>query len=265
VLPSEVETTLSSLSNRTVIVTGGSRGIGRAAVELLRHEGANVAVIARESASLREVAERTGAVAFPADVTDDGAVVDAVGAVDRCFGPIHGLFANAGIGILEGPVHLLPPSDWDRVIATNLRGSYVPAREVLSKMVDQGTHGSIVFTSSCVVQNAVPGVGSAYHAAKGALEAMARSIAVDYGRFHIRCNSISPGATETELMWTGVSADEQDSARKTVGERVALGRVADPAEIGRAAVWLLSDESSYVTGATLVVDGGVGATSVLPT
>jgi NAD(P)-dependent dehydrogenase (short-subunit alcohol dehydrogenase family) len=251
--------------NRTVVVTGGSRGIGRAAVELLRRDGANVAVLARESAALHEVEQTTGAVAFPTDVMDDQAVVDAFVAVDRRFGPIYGLFANAGIGILEGPVHLLPPSEWDRVIATNLRGSYVPAREALARMVDQKIQGSIVFTSSCVVQNAVPGVGSAYHAAKGALEAMARSIAVDYGAYGIRCNAISPGATETELMWTGVPTGELESARKTVGERVALGRVADPVEIGRAAVWLLSDESSYVTGSTLVIDGGVGATSVLPT
>lgn len=255
---------MSFVFGRTYVVTGGSRGIGLAAVELLRRGGANVAVIARESARLRAVETTTGAVAFPADVTDEAALVAAFADITARFGEIHGLFANAGIALLEGPVHLLPPSDWDRVIATHLRGSYVSAREVLAHMVDRSIPGSIVFTSSCVVQNAVPGVGGAYHAAKGALEALARSIAVDYGRHGIRCNSISPGATETDLMWTGVPSAEVDLAREVVSRSVVLGRIADPLEIGRAAVWLLSDESSYVTGSTLVVDGGVGATSVLP-
>jgi NAD(P)-dependent dehydrogenase (short-subunit alcohol dehydrogenase family) len=253
------------MNGKTVVVTGGSRGIGEAAVQLLRAEGANVAVIARESASLRRVEETTGAVAFAADVTDEPAVVEAFSNIDRRFGTVHGLFANAGTALLEGPLHMLAPADWDLVIATNLRGSYVPARETLARFVRSGTAGTMVFTSSCVVQSAVPGVGSAYHAAKGALEAMARSIAVDYGKYGIRCNSISPGATETELMWTGVTADELEGARKSVSKSVLLGRVADPLEIARAAVWLLSDASSYVTGANLVVDGGVGATSVLPT
>ncbi len=255
---------MSALADRTYVVTGGSRGIGRAAVELLRQEGASVAVIARESSALREVEEVTGAVAFPADVTDEAAVVAAFAAVEDRFGDIHGLFANAGIALLEGPVHELPSSSWDLVITTHLRGSYVSAREVLTRMVDRGVAGSIVFTSSCVVQNAVPGVGGAYHAAKGALEALGRSIAVDYGRHGIRCNSIAPGATETALMWTGVAEADKEAARAAVADSVVLHRVADPLEIGRAAVWLLSDASSYVTGATLVVDGGVGALSVLP-
>ena len=197
-------------------------------------------------------------------MTDEEALVGAFAAISDRLGDICGLFANAGIALPEGPVHQLSSADWDLVIATHLRGSYVSARETLTQMVDRGVAGSIVFTSSCVVQNAVPGVGGAYHAAKGALEALSRSIAVDYGGYGIRCNSIAPGATETELMWTGVPASDREAARSSVTERVVLGRVADPREIARAAVWLLSEDSSYVTGTTLVVDGGVGALSVLP-
>jgi 3-oxoacyl-[acyl-carrier protein] reductase len=255
---------LTSLEGTTVVVTGGSRGIGRATVELLLDSGANVAVLARDSEALRETA-RLGAVTYPADVTDEAAVVAAFAGIEQRFGDIHGLFANAGIGVLEGPVHLLPSPGWDRVIATNLRGTYVCLRETLTRMMARNHGGSIVCTSSCVAQTAIPGVGSAYHASKGAVEAMVRSVAVDYGRHGIRCNAISPGATDTQLMWTGVGQSDLDAVRQQVAASIVLGRVADPAEIARAAVWLLSDSASYVTGSTLVVDGGVTITSVLPT
>ncbi len=255
---------MTSLAGMTVVVTGGSRGIGRAAVELLLESRANVAVLARDSEALRHTA-RLGAAAYAADVADEAAVADAFTSVEQRFGDIHGLFANAGLGLLEGPLHMLPPPNWDRVIATNVRGTYLCLRETLTRMIARRHGGSLVCTSSCVAQTAIPGVGSAYHASKGAVEAMVRSVSVDYGRFGIRCNAISPGATDTDLMWTGIDANDLDAVRQRVAESITLGRVADPVEIARAAVWLLSSDASYVTGSTVVVDGGVTVTSVLPT
>jgi NAD(P)-dependent dehydrogenase (short-subunit alcohol dehydrogenase family) len=251
------------LSGRTIVVTGGSRGIGAATVRLLAQHGAAVALIARDPDALPETL-RPDVSVFTADVTDEVAMVAAFAAIEARFGRIDGLFANAGVGLAEGPVHELSGADWDLVMTTNVRGVYVALRETLRRMVAAGQGGSIVCTGSCVVGAAVPGVGAAYHASKGAVEAMARNIAVDYGQYGIRCNALSPGATETELMWTSVPEHEIQAARAEVAGCAPLGRVAEPEDIARAALWLLSDEAAYVTGATLAVDGGVNALSVLP-
>jgi NAD(P)-dependent dehydrogenase (short-subunit alcohol dehydrogenase family) len=250
-------------AGRTIVVTGGSTGIGAATVRMLLDLGADVALIARDPAGLDADIQKRAAVVC-GDVTDEEAMVAAFTEIDARFGHIDGLFANAGIGLPEGPVHELDGADWDLVMTTNVRGVYVALRETLKRMVVSGRGGSIVCTGSCVVGAAVPGAGAAYHASKGAVEAMSRNIAVDYGKYGIRCNALSPGATETDLMWANVPADEIPAARAEVAASAPLGRVADPIDIARVAVWLLSDESAYVTGGTVTADGGVNALSVLP-
>jgi NAD(P)-dependent dehydrogenase (short-subunit alcohol dehydrogenase family) len=250
-------------TGRKVVVTGGSTGIGAATVRLLVQLGADVALIARDPDALADDL-RTEATVLRGDVTDEASMVAAFDEIETRFGHLDGLFANAGIGLPEGPVHELSGDDWDLVMTTNVRGVYVAAREALKRMLESGRGGSIVCTGSCVVGAAVPGAGAAYHASKGAVEAMSRSIAVDYGKYGIRCNALSPGATETDLMWASVPADEIPAARAEVAASAPLGRVADPVDIARVAVWLLSDESAYVTGATVTADGGVNALSVLP-
>jgi NAD(P)-dependent dehydrogenase (short-subunit alcohol dehydrogenase family) len=250
-------------THRNVVVTGGSTGIGAAAVRMLVDLGADVAVIVRDPDALATDL-RTQTAVLRGDVTDEASIVAAFAEIEARFGHIDGLFANAGIGLPEGPVHELSGDDWDLTMTTNARGVYVAVRETLRRMVDVGRGGSIVCTGSCVVGAAVPGAGAAYHASKGAVEAMSRSIAVDYGKYGIRCNALSPGATETDLMWASVPEDEIPAARAEVAASAPLGRVADPIDIARVAVWLLSDESAYVTGSTVTADGGVNALSVLP-
>jgi NAD(P)-dependent dehydrogenase (short-subunit alcohol dehydrogenase family) len=250
-------------AGRTIAVTGGTTGIGAATVRLLADLGADVALLARDPEGVDSEIRQTAAV-VRADVTEEASMVEAFAEIHARFGHIDGLFANAGIGLAEGPIHELQSADWDLVMTTNVRGVYVAVRETLKQMVARGSGGSIVCTGSCVVGAAVPGAGAAYHASKGAVEAMSRNIAVDYGRYGIRCNALSPGATETDLMWASVPEDEIPAARAEVAASAPLGRVADPIDIARVAVWLLSDESGYVTGATVTADGGVNALSVLP-
>jgi NAD(P)-dependent dehydrogenase (short-subunit alcohol dehydrogenase family) len=252
-----------NFEGQTIIVTGGTSGIGRAVVDLLAKRGAQVALIARNPEKGRAVVEATGADLFEADIQDETAMVEAFRAIDDYYERIDGLVANAGIALPEGLLHTVPSHTWDRIEGVDLRGTYLTVREALTRMVRQGA-GSIVCISSVVAHSAIPGAGSAYAAAKGAIEAFVRSVAVDYGGFGVRCNAVAPGATETPMMWVNVPSEEIPEVRSTLEMAVPLGRLAEPIDISQGIVWLLSNEAAYITGATLIIDGGVTARSVLP-
>ena len=172
-------------------------------------------------------------------------------------GPIYGAFANAGLDT-GGFLHELPFETWKRVLDTNLTGIYLTCKYALRQILKAGTPGSIVCTSSpaATVGFAAGGAG-AYSASKGGISALVRCMAVDYARHGIRVNAVVPGATETRLMWANVAPADMPEMRRRVCEEVPLGRLASPDEPARAVVWLLSDESSYVTGSHLVCDGGI--------
>ena len=250
-------------NQQTIVVTGGTSGIGRDVVKLLTRQGAQVALIARNPEKGRAVVEETGARLFIADLQDEAAMVRAFQAIEDEFKHIDGVVANAGVGVSEGLVHTLSSQIWDHVENTDLRGTFITVKEGLTRMVKQGS-GSIVCISSVVAHSSIPGVGSAYSAAKGAIEAFSRSVAIDYGRYGIRCNTVAPGATDTPMMWVNVPPAEIPGVEATLNAAVPLGRLAKPVEIAHGIVWLLSDEAGYITGATLVIDGGVTAKSVLP-
>jgi len=140
----------------------------------------------------------------------------------------------------------------------NLRGTFLTCKHVLGALLRSGRGGALVCTSSptSFVAQAAGGV-PAYSASKGGVSALVRCLAIDYAPYGIRVNAIVPGATETPLMWDNVSPDEVRRLRATIGDEVPLGRLADAEEPARAAVWLLSDDASYVTGSHLVCDGGI--------
>ena len=254
---------MPQLKDQVVVVTGGTSGIGRDVVTLLRAQGAQVALIARNPQKGKVVADETGAHLFVADLQDEEAISRAFRGIEEQYKRIDGLVANAGVGVAEGLVHMLPSQTWDHVENTDLRGTFLTTKEALIRMVKQRS-GSIVCVSSVVAHASILGVGSAYAAAKGAIESFSRSIAVDYGKFGIRCNVVAPGATDTPMMWVNVPPEQIRDVEATLNAVVPLGRLGKPAEIARGIIWLLSDEAEYVTGATLVIDGGVTAKSVLP-
>jgi len=244
-------------------VTGGGAGIGRAVVMQCAARGDRVAVLdvngpsARAAAAAALAAGANAACAVECDVSREESVARAFAETVQKLGPLYGVFANAGRDE-GGPLHELPFETWKRVLDTNLTGVYLTCKYALEHLVKAGTPGSIVCTSSPAssVAFAAGGAG-AYSASKGGISALVRCMAVDYARYRIRVNAIVPGATETALMWANVPAADVPEMRRVICREVPLGRLADPDEPARAVVWLLSDDSSYVTGSHLVCDGGI--------
>ena len=252
-----------AIEDRVYAVSGGGSGIGRATVELLRSRGAQVAAIDRDRGRLEAVAAGCGALALVADVSDEEQVRAAFAAIDARFGRLDGVLSNAGIVRDEGPMHAESAAAWDEVIRVNLRGTFLVVRAALERMMKAG-HGSVVCTTSIVATAAIPGGTNAYTASKGAINALVRQLAVDYGPHNIRVNAVAPGATDTPLMWDTTPPDQVEPIRRIIHDVTPNGRLIDPGEVAAAAAWLLSDEASGISGVELRVDGGTTAKSPLP-
>lgn len=254
---------LESNKARTIVVTGGGNGIGRALALLCAARGDNVAVLDKDEEAANTTADeaikRHGgqAITVACDVTVEQQIEAAFEQISKQFGAPYGLFANAGIDA-GGLAHELPLATWRSVLETNLTGVYLSCKHALRKMLAGKVRGSIVCTSSPTgfVALAAGGAG-AYSATKAGISALVRCMAIDYAPYGIRVNAIVPGATETRLMWSNVKSEDIPRMREQVSKEVPLGRLADAEEPARGVAWLLSDESSYVTGSHLVCDGGI--------
>ena len=251
------------LTGQVVVLTGGTSGIGRATVDVLLEKGAEVALIARNPEKAARVAAETGAVPFIADITDEAAMVRAYDEIWARWGRIDGVVANAGLNIHEGLIHQLSTEVWEQVMATDMRGTFFTVREALSRMVAAGLGGSIVCISSVMAHGGIPIGGTAYTAAKAGVESFVRIVAVDYAGYGIRVNALAPGAIETEMMWVTTPPEEIDATRDILHREIPLGRLGTPRDIGNGVAWLLSDESAYVTGTTIMIDGGARARLIL--
>lgn len=229
---------------RSVLVTGGNRGIGRAIAEAFLAEGDHVAVTTRSGGAPE------GALELKADITDAEQVEAAFKAAEEAHGPVEVLVANAGI-TADTLVLRMSDEDWDSVIATNLTGSFRLARRAAKGMLRQ-RRGRIIFISSVVGLLGSPGQVN-YAASKSGLVGMARSLARELGPRSITANVVAPGFVDTDM--TAVLTDEQ---REGIRSQVPLGRYADPAEVAGAVLWLASPSAAYVTGAVIPVDGGLG-------
>lgn len=248
---------------RTIVVTGGGAGIGRAVAVLCAARGDRVAILdvngeaARDAASSALQAGAGEALGIACDVSLDQDVARAFEEITGRIGAPYGVFANAGMDA-GGFLHELPFDTWRKVLDTNLTGIYLTCKYALQHMLKAGGPGSIVCTSSPAASVAfAAGAAGAYSASKGGISALVRCMAVDYAKYGIRVNAVVPGATETRLMWANVEPSAMPEMRRRICEEVPLGRLASPEEPARAVVWLLSDDSSYVTGSHLVCDGGI--------
>ena len=236
--------TTTSPGPRSVLVTGGNRGIGRAIAEAFLAQGDRVAVTTRSGGA------PDGVLDVRCDVTDPAAVEAAFAEVEEAHGPVEVLVANAGI-TADTLLVRMTEDDWSSVIDTNLTGSFRLAKRAVSKMM-RLRRGRIIFISSVV---GLLGSGGQvnYAASKAGLVGMARSIAREYGSRGITANVVAPGFVETDM--TDVLTDDQKNLIKT---QVPLGRYASTDEIASAVTWLASDGAGYITGAVIPVDGGLG-------
>ena len=257
---------MARLDGKIAIVTGGGSGIGREAALLFAVEGASVAVADINAAKASSVAEEISAgggnaFAVAVDVADESSTHEMVTQTVTNFGGLHVLFNCAGIFPSDdGGVLDTPPATWDRVMAVNAKGVWLCCREALPAMLASGG-GSIVNVASFVALVGAATAQVAYTASKGAVLAFTREMAVEYARKGIRANAICPGPIATPLL-AELLADPAQRQRRLV--HIPFGRLGEAAEIARAALFLASDDSSFVTGSALVADGGITAAYVTP-
>lgn len=244
------------LKDKTIIITGASSGIGAAAALLFAAEGANVVMGARRRDELNRLAgqitQSNGkAIVLAGDVTDGDFAKDLVDLAITTFGGLDGAFNNAG---LVGDTVSLPDmtdQNWQRVISTNLTSAFWAAKAQIPAM-QQG--GSIVFTGSFVgySNGGMPGM-AAYGAAKAGLIGLVQSLATDHAEDGIRVNALLPGGTKTAM------AGDDPDVHAFISGLHPMKRLATPTEIAQAALFLLSDRSSFVTGSPILADGGISA------
>lgn len=245
---------MGKLEGRTALVTGGGRGIGRGIVLEFAREGADVAInyrrdedaAERTAAEVRELGRR--AVVLQADVSDREAVEALVARSVEFLGRLDIAVANSGVASRLAPVAQTDPAEWRRVLATDLDGAFWTARAVIPHIVAQ--KGVVLFISSIGADMAGAG-GAPYHVAKAGVNTLTKVLAREVAPVGVRVNGIAPGVVRSEM---------GERLLRFYGEAVLqtipLGRAGEPAEIGRAAVFLASDDAAWITGKILHVDGG---------
>lgn len=247
------------VSGKVALITGAGSGIGRASALLFAAEGARIAVVDRDAEGAAEtvaaVAAAGGeAISCVGDVGESGfAAMAAEGALAR-WGRIDVLMTAAGFSC-GGTVTTTAPDDWDAVFRANVGGTWLFAREVIPAMQRQGG-GSIITLASQLALAGGRG-NSAYIAAKGAILSLTRTMALDYAADRIRVNAIAPGAIDTAMLRRSFARHaDPEPVREASRNRHALKRFGEAEEIAQGALYLASDEASFTTGTTLVIDGG---------
>jgi NAD(P)-dependent dehydrogenase (short-subunit alcohol dehydrogenase family) len=239
---------------KTAFITGAGSGIGRATAVAFAAEGARVVVTDRTEAALKETAEHVKAacaevLAIACDVSKPEEVEAAVTQAVQVFGRIDCALNNAGVENKATPLHEIELQEWDRILDINLRGTFICIKHEIAQMVRQGG-GVVVNTSSGAGIRGVPG-GAAYAASKHAIIGLTKSAALDYAKQNIRVNAVLPGNIATPMMDRFTGGDIQKAIALE-----PVGRLGKPEEIAEAVLWMCSDLGGFVTGASIVVDGG---------
>lgn len=247
------------LAGKTAVITGAASGMGRAGAELFARHGAAVVVAdldgegaERVAEAIREVGGRATAVRVDVTREEDARLM--VETAVREFGRIDVLFNNAGIPMPFTPVEEVRLEDWQRIMDVNVKGVFLGCRAAVPHMKRQGG-GVILSTASTAGIRPRPGL-NAYCASKGAVIALTKSLALELAPWKIRVNCINPVATDTPMLNQFIGGGDLEEGRRRFLETVPLGRLAQPEDIARAALFLASDEADLITGVALEVDGG---------
>lgn len=248
------------LTDKVILITGAGSGIGLATAKLFAQEGATVIVNdineANGRAAVEEIHANGGNASYVyADVTDAASVAAMVDTIISEHARIDVLFNNAGISGV-GRLHEIEPDDWDRVMRVNIRGVYLPSKYVLPHMMEQ-RNGSIINMSSCIAEIGLAKRAS-YSATKGAVLALTKSMQVDYAPYHIRVNALLPGTILTPFVkkYLQESYDDQEAALASLRSRQLGEELGRPEDVAAAALFLASDESRFMMGSPLYIDGG---------
>lgn len=257
---------MNRLAGKNAIITGAGRGIGFAGAQAFVREGARVvlAEIDDELGCRAEAALRAAggeATFVRTDVSDSASVQALMARTERLYGGLHVLYNNASVFLnkQDGPVTDLAEETWDKVLAVNLHSIFLCCKYGIPLMVRSGG-GSVITTGSSASVMGIPGC-DAYTATKGATVSLTRSMAVEYGKQGIRVNCICPAGIATEMVKAS-SLDDPDFDADYFFKRAPLGRLGEPEEVADLAVFLASDESSYITGAIIRADGGTTVTPI---
>jgi len=237
------------------IVTGGARGIGQAIALRLATEGAKVGIVdwadnGAQTAKELQKASGQATTFFKADVSKEADAKEAVAAVESALGPVNILVNNAGI-TRDGLILTMSEEDWDAVLAVNLKGAFLMSKAVMRGMVKR-RNGSIVSISSVVARRGNAGQVN-YSAAKAGMIGLTKSLAREVASRNVRVNAVAPGYIETEM-----TAALPEPARKALIDQIPLGRIGTPEGVADAVAFLAGDSASFITGAVLAVDGGLG-------
>ena len=255
---------MGKLQDKVTVVTGAATGIGKATAELFAQEGAIVLLADIKEEALQETVAKINenggtAKSFQVNIAKEEDVTSFANQVKEQYGTVYALFNNAGIDQEGGKVHEYPVDLFDEITATDLRGTFLMSKYFIPLMMDNG--GAIVNNAS--MSGSFADLDrSGYNAAKGGIINFTKSIAIEYGRSGIRANSVSPGTIETPLIDELAGSKEEEAGREFRESNrwlAPLGRLGLPKEIATTVLFLVSSDSSYLTGQDLVVDGGLTA------
>lgn len=248
------------LTGKVALITGAARGIGLASAQAFANEGAAVGLLDLDTATAEAgaaaiVAGGARAMACHCDVRDAASVQGAVNAVAETFGPINIGMCNAATLTQAASIVELSLEDWNQALAVNLTGVFLTSKYLIPQMLSAGG-GSIIITASQMARVATP-LRGAYCATKGALLQLAKVIALEHAAQNIRANTLSPGGIATDRL--ARQFGDLETAEREWGPAHPMGRLGQPGEIARAAVYLAGDDSRFMTGSDLLIDGGYAA------